>query len=308
MWLDELSGLVDNLRECINNHRDTLTKSESTTRYALIDPILSKIGWRLADPAHVLTEYAYKSRRFDYAMWHNKRVVLVVEAKALGSRLEEGELLQTISYCSMVGCQHFVMTNGDTWEGYDLSAVGDIVEKRRLDFSVTGRHGIMDLFWLWPGNFESTPARPNVHRHSKREPGRSTKAKSQETSPNSVALAGFRYKKGMRKPLQLAFPDGVTKDVSSWARVQVATAMWLIETRRVEGRTPLENTHGTYLINQEPRRANGSDFLDPREVGNGLWIEMHYSPANHLKKTQEMLVACDVDPTTVQIVLGAETG
>ena len=305
MWLDELSGLVDNLRECINNHRDTLTKSESTTRYALIDPILSKIGWRLADPAHVLTEYAYQSKRFDYAMWHNKRVVLVVEAKALGSRLEEDELLQTISYCSMVGCQHFVMTNGDTWEGYDLSAVGDIVEKRRLDFSVTGRHGVMDLFWLWPGNFESTPARPNVHRPSKREPRRTTEAKSLDASPNSVSLAGFRYKKGMSKPLQLAFPDGVTKDVSSWARVQVATAMWLIETRRAEGQIPLENTRGTYLINQEPRRANGSDFLDPREVGNGLWIEMHYSPANHLKKTREMLVACDVDPTTVQLVLSA---
>ena len=57
MWLDELNDLVDELSKRINMHRDRLARSESTTRYALIDPLLAKIGWRLADPSHILTEY-----------------------------------------------------------------------------------------------------------------------------------------------------------------------------------------------------------------------------------------------------------
>ena len=60
MWLDELKDLVEELRQRIRDHREVLDKSESTTRYALIDPLLTKVGWRLADPSHVLTEYRPK--------------------------------------------------------------------------------------------------------------------------------------------------------------------------------------------------------------------------------------------------------
>ena len=87
-WLDELNELVDELAKRINMHRDRLGKSESTTRYALIDPLLSKIGWNLADPNQVLTEYVTKSaKRLDYAMWYDNRVCLVVEGQTSTPRL-----------------------------------------------------------------------------------------------------------------------------------------------------------------------------------------------------------------------------
>ena len=57
MWLDELNDLVVELSTKIDQHREILQKSESSTRYCLIDPLLTALGWDLSDPAQVLTEY-----------------------------------------------------------------------------------------------------------------------------------------------------------------------------------------------------------------------------------------------------------
>ena len=68
MWLDELNDLVDELSTKIDRHQETFRKSESATRYCLIDPLLTKLGWDLSDPAQVLTEYKSGNGRADYAM------------------------------------------------------------------------------------------------------------------------------------------------------------------------------------------------------------------------------------------------
>ena len=306
MWLDELKDLVDELRQRIDKHGRMLAKSESTTRYALIDPLLGKIGWRLADPSHVLTEYVTKnSKRLDYAMLHGEKECLVVEAKAFDKKLGDSETDQAIQYCYTVGCRHFVVTNGDQWKGYDLYAEGDLGEKLRFDFSVTGRTGIMELFWLWPGNFEGTPARPKLHRQpsAKRVSlGDRNSAPSPRSAPTAgTPLSDVRYETGMGKPGRLRFPDGNAEDVSrSWRSVQSATVQWLVDTRRM-AECPVKNKNGTVLVNETPTSANGTRFTDYMEVRESIFINTHLDPANHLRKAQEILAACGVDPDTVSL-------
>ena len=43
MWLDELNDLVIELSTKIDQHREILQKSESSTRYCLIDPLLTAL-------------------------------------------------------------------------------------------------------------------------------------------------------------------------------------------------------------------------------------------------------------------------
>ena len=310
-WLDELNELVDELAKRINMHRDRLGKSESTTRYALIDPLLSKIGWNLADPNQVLTEYTTESnKRLDYAMWSQKRVCLVVEAKALGKDLGDEEANQAIQYCYRTGCQHYVVTNGDRWEGYDLYAKGELSEKREFNFSVTERPTIMDIFWLWPGNFEGATAPPKLHQRQSNEPP--SVAGHQAPLPQSPTLAveggtplpEVEYRVGMGKPRGLVFPDGKTKDVSkSWTAVQPATVEWLVDTGRLRS-LPLSNKRGTHLVNETPTRKDGSKFLHPRKVREGIWMDMNGAPPHHLRRAQEILEACGIDPNAVRLELG----
>ena len=84
MWLDELNDLVVELSTKIDQHREILQKSESATRYCLIDPLLTALGWDLSDPAQVLTEYNSGNGRADYAMVPGSGPPsLVIEAKSL---------------------------------------------------------------------------------------------------------------------------------------------------------------------------------------------------------------------------------
>ena len=305
MWLDDLSELVDRMAVCINTHRDIL--NESTTRYALIDPLLSALGWRLADPAQVRTEYttgdAAKTRRLDYTMWQDKRICLIVEAKALGKSLDDDATEQAITYCFTAGCQHFLVTDGNQWRGYDLLSEGELEDKRMFSFTVTERRGVMDLFWLWPGNFKGDTKQPKFHGRSVDEVLVSANTPS-PTSPrratSGVPLPDVTFDPEMDKPRRLVFPDGETKDVSaSWASVQPATAEWLIDHHHVQ-KLPLCNRRGTHLLHKSPTKRTGRPFGSPRQVRNH-WIDMRFGPENHLKKAAEMLESCDLDPATVRL-------
>ena len=301
MWLDELKDLVDELRQRIDKHARALNKSESTTRYALIDPLLAKVGWRLADPSHVLTEYVTENgKRLDYAMWDDRgRMCLVVEAKSLDKQVD-GETDQAIQYCYTAGCQHFVVTNGDQWKGYDLYAAGDLREKLRFDFTVTGRAGIMELFWLWPGNFEGAPARPKLHQQRSTE-GDDDSPPSPRSAPTAgEPLSNVRYEKG-RKPGRLQFPNGNAVDVSkSWRCIQSETVKWLVETHRMTS-CPIKNKRGTTLVNDVAESTSGVPFRSSLQVCKGFYINTNLAPADHIRKAQEILLACEVDPATVRL-------
>ena len=68
MWLDDLTELVGTLEERIEQHKDVLGRNETATRYALIDPLPTALGWDLQDPGQVQTEYSTGDGRADYAM------------------------------------------------------------------------------------------------------------------------------------------------------------------------------------------------------------------------------------------------
>ena len=174
MWLDDLEELVGKLRDRIRDHSSVLTKSESTTRYALINPLLTCLGWDLADPGQVRTEYeaSYEDddgRHYaDYVLLHGKRPCLVIEAKSLGTRLATGDTIdQGTKYCNRLGAQHFVLTDGDRWEARDRA------DPRRpvFEFDVTEpRTSVIELLWLWPGTSKANgfDRHPNLDLNSPR--------------------------------------------------------------------------------------------------------------------------------------------
>lgn len=309
MWLDELQGLVAELAERINRHRDTLAKSESTTRYALIDPLLSKIGWCLADPDQVLTEYSIPgSGRLDYAMWHQRRLCLVVEAKKLGEGLEVDDKAtdQALRYCYREGCDHFVVTNGDEWKAYYLRGKGRLQDNQTLDFRVTTGPSIMELFWLWPGNFEGVAARPKFHKPTPRpiddDPSRRHEEPTTKLSGTGTPLPEVTYEKGRPAPSLLVFPDGETKDVAKgWTTILHATVEWLVDHGKVEA-GPLRTPQGRILLNTSPINTKGNAFANPKQVGD-YHFEGNVSPRRALDRTAKILEACAVSPEKIQLIL-----
>ena len=304
MWLDELNDLVVELSTKIDQHREILQKSESSTRYCLIDPLLTALGWDLSDPAQVLTEYNSGNGRADYAMAPGSGPPsLVVEAKSLFTPTAQG-IAQSINYCLQDGIKYFVVTNGDDWEVYETHRPVPMQDKRVTAFKITdmNQSAVMGMLWLWRGNFKSgDPVGPVTHT-TEDETGTSEHedvTKTGVNKSNGDSLNELTDVTGKAAPQFMSFPDGTQKPVSKWNRIQIAAVEWLVETGKLsESNCPLINAHGTHLVHTSPYRRNGNRFTAPMQIGQ-LWIEAHASARGQLRRTEDILNAAGVDPATV---------
>ena len=307
MWLDELDQLVQTLADRIKQHGHVLRGNEYATRYALIDPLLAGLGWNLADPSEVVAEYRLGDsgdRKADYAMLYDGEPYLIVEAKNLGERLSKAAE-QAGRYALTTRAQYVVLTNGEQWEGYSLGGP----DKHVFQFNVSrSGSGALDLLWLWHGNFRGKTTQPKLHGGPVDEvpvSASSSPPASPKPPTRGVPLPDVKYTKGMSAPRRLTFPDGTTKDVSkSWASVHAETAKWLIDNGRVMS-LPLCNKNGTHLMHKRPVRKDGTPFKPEaaREIRENFWIDMNFGPSNHLRKTAELLLSCDVDLNSVRLEL-----
>lgn len=305
MWLQELDELVRKLAQRIQEDRGLLAR-ESSTRYALIDPLLTALGWDLSDPHQVRTEYPSgepESQHFlDYAMFDGERTVLVVEAKSLSKGLpDQHARFQAMSYAWDEGCHFFVVTNGDEWEGYDIR---EGKEKRRLfHFSVTNpkfRH-IMELLWLWPGNFRSgLPRSPNIMKpdENQRAPAISAKPRT----PSGPTLANFKVPKDHKVPERLVFPGGTTKNLqkNNWRSLQREVVKWLAEGGKLADREfPLTNDKKKVILSKSEDAFNRT--AAPTKVA-GFFVGMNLHAVSHVRRAKEILKRCGVDPAQVQVL------
>ncbi len=130
---------VEESQEVIRGHSLAVDSSEARTRMALIDPVLSALGWRTSNPAEVLAEYAVDAGRADYALLRSgtrkTEVLAFVEAKKLGEPLASHRE-QALRYATTAGVQFAALTNGDSWELYGL---GGGAPRRMLNISLRAR-------------------------------------------------------------------------------------------------------------------------------------------------------------------------
>ena len=134
-----LHEAIARARAAIDEHREKLAKSETRTRYVLIDPILQALGWDVSDPQEVEVESDTRDRkRVDYALLSFEQVPLVlVEAKRLDAPNASKNVSQLLMYCLEVGAQYGVLTDGNLWEMYDTSKPKPLDDKRIMYFVLT---------------------------------------------------------------------------------------------------------------------------------------------------------------------------
>ena len=317
MWLDDLNELVATLKERIKKHNEMLSKNEMATRYALIDPLLTALGWDLQDPGQVQTEYSTGDGRADYAMFSRgdtNAPRLVIEAKKLGRPIGDG-INQSITYCVGRGIPYFVVTNGRDWSAYETHRPVPVTEKRIVDFNLMdpAQTFVMKMLWLWPGNFESeSPIMPVVpDRLASQQTATSTPQPTAATPPPSnvdrsdqgIPLGKFSPRTGDRPPVALLFPDGSEKKIVHWYEIQTSVVEWLIETGRLtEADCPVKGPRGSYLVSTSQDKARGGKFGNPKQIGN-VWIDIGDKAApKHIRIAQLILRDRSVDLSQIRVV------
>ena len=128
--LDALVSVIESLQERIKRDHDTIGADETRTRTALIDPLLSALGWDTANPAMVIPEYRIGNMKVDYALLkvpkdrRKPQPVVLVEAKRmieyLGDHRRGDHRRQLFNYAYTAGVKYGCLTNGARWVLYDV--------------------------------------------------------------------------------------------------------------------------------------------------------------------------------------------
>ena len=115
---------------------EQIKTSEIKTRYAIIDPVLSALGWDIHDPNQVgveeecsiMDDRSTGSMKADYVLKNNKsKPVVIVEAKRLGTSLgTDSNRLQAGGYAWFKGTEMMILTEGRHWEIYGKDDQGRI--------------------------------------------------------------------------------------------------------------------------------------------------------------------------------------
>lgn len=289
--------MVKDLQKRIPQHRELLCSNEWLTRYALIDPLLTALGWDLSDPAQVIPEYQSGAGRADYALFvGNPPPVVIVEAKRLGRDVLDG-ISQSINYCLTHGVKYFAVTDGDQWRVYETHKPVPLDQKLLLDFSISSasQRTTMTMLWFWRANFSTGD--PIDVELPPEPPG--PRIPVVETGPDLLALSEVSPKAHQRAPQSLKFPDSSEKRIRRWRELVRSVIAWLVETRRLAlVDCPLTSPRGTHYVHVRPERKDGSRFIDPIQV-KGLWIDGHGSASDHVRISRYILKSRGVDPGTV---------
>ena len=124
---------IEKIEEVIDEVGDFISECyEYQTRYSLVDPILKSLGWDISDVNQVQVEYKTDWGPVDYALLESPdgEPAIAVEAKALWKNLEATAIQrQILSYAEGRRKGYLVLTDGATWQIYDLGKRGRFQNK-----------------------------------------------------------------------------------------------------------------------------------------------------------------------------------
>ena len=287
--LDDLVGVIETLKSRIAAHGMDLRNSETRTRMTLIDPLLTALGWDVADPELVTAEYVVNGKRADYALLGvDGNPVVFLEAKHYGENLSS-HLSQVLAYASELGIRYPALTNGNDWQIYDNLKLVPIEQRCILDVSLTRDpmpQCALKLLLLWRSNMAEgepvPPPKPIMGVEQEGPPDEFVEdgrdRRKPEGNGNWVSLKDFSATSGTLAPPIIRFPSGEERRVKNWRNLYVEMAEWLVR----EGALTVEKCpvtpevrRGYCWVNSEPKHPNGKDFFNPYELSNGLFIAKH---------------------------------
>jgi hypothetical protein len=301
----ELLEAIERVRERIERHGSKLSQNEMLTRYALVDPILRALGWDTEDPEQVEPEPRTETGRPDYALKHDGKPIVMVEAKPLRSDLEKARG-EGFRYCWQNKVPFYAITDGNVWELHDLREMGG-KEIFRIQLSRDNPgDAARQLLALW------RPAMPKVkvgaplvatgERESEERRKPETRVETQ--LEQSLQRLKEQVRPGQSPPTSIRFPDGTQEDLRTWKDLLVAVAKWALPRLKQKGKLPLDN-----LIQDQDRLIqNGRQMLRPQDIGYGWLMETNFSSKDCVRNAVRILEAAGVSADQVFVTLGEGQG
>jgi hypothetical protein len=96
--------------------------------------------------------------------------------------------------------------------------------------------------------------------------------------------------------------DGTKFPVTKSKEVLIFTANWLIQKRKLaRSNCPIPLGPKRYLVSVSPMHPSGKEFVSPRELSGGLYLETNLSTKDCIKHSKRLLEICGVDPRKLSV-------
>ena len=280
--LDELVGCIDELKDRISKHRNSLNENETRTRMQLIDPLLRELGWDVSDPRYVIPEFKVSDGWADYALLRDDgKPAAMVEAKKLDEPLKPAHRAQMLKYAIELGIPYTGLTDGNHWELYNVFQPVPMEEKQILDVSISDTHShesALKLLLLWRPNLgTNNPVTANEPVIVDTQNGGSIPPVIDPPPPNWKVLSDYEPPAGTPAPKAIRLWDDSEREVNHWYEVLTIVAEKLYDDSvlRVE-HTPIQWSPKSYSIHSQPIHPTGKKFDNYKEIGNsGLFINVN---------------------------------
>ena len=322
MPLDDLVSVIETLQQRIRDHGPTLRENETRTRMALIDPLLTALGWDVSDPSLVTPEYSVSGRWADYALLRpDGQPAATIEAKKLGESLASHRM-QMLNYSNASGVEYAGLTDGDRWELYEVFQRGQLEDRRILDVSIANMpaHELaLKLLLLWRPNLASgqpVPAEeslfglppdegraPTPNGDRDRDPRDIPPKKVEESIDNWVALSNLIVQRGSDPPQAIRFGNEPEQTIGRWRDILIKVVAWTWSNGYLNNSDiPRRLGRQRYLIHTEPVHPTGREFAGPVPiVGSPLHVEANLSAPDCAKHAMNVLQHCNVNSDTVWV-------
>ena len=309
--LDDLVAVIKKLQQRISDHGATLRANEIRTRTALIDPLLTALGWNVANPALVTPEYTVGEGRADYALHGSESIpAAMIEAKRLGHALNDDERMQMLNYANARGVRYAAVTDGDIWEFYEVFKQAPLEDRRLLNLRIANTSAYecaLKLLLLWRPNLASgEPVAASEPLLGLASVLHTAAPETDFDSTGWVSLTEFNPPAGTKPPAAIKFPDGDETEISRWKQIPKAVADWLYAEQLLTSETlPIASGGNQLFANDKPIMRDGRPMVDYAEIGSGdIFIDVDLSANSARRSARTMLEHCGVSPDTVHLQIG----
>ena len=290
---------------------------------ALIDPLLTALGWDTSDPALVTPEYRTGGWA-DYALIGvGNRPAAIIEAKRLGS-VVENHLEQAVGYCIQEGIAYAGVTDGNHWQLYRTFEPVPLAEKLVLDVSIAdsqSHEAALQLLLLWRSNLASgqptaanAPALDSTDSHLAGPLSPAAIPESRTVDPQTVPepapkagewvpLTAVKPEKGHKRPSAIRFSYAEARPTGSWGHVLAETAEWLVKSGDLKAiDCPIPGLAG--FVNSSPSGPKGGQYANHLPVSGGLYVRANLYNFHIVDYSHRLLRHFGKDPETVELRFG----
>ena len=136
--------LIDNIKNIASkiSKQQKHIATEEATKTACIMPFISALGYDVFNPLEVIPEYTAdlgikKGEKVDYAIQKDDKIIILMECKCSGEKLQNSHTSQLFRYFSVTDARFAILTNGINYEFYsDIENSNTMDSKPFFEFNI----------------------------------------------------------------------------------------------------------------------------------------------------------------------------